>query len=133
MRLSFYRIETLVIKPEHPLTPTVTSILRVLLYFGCKSILQSIDTEGVHVMASRFSTSCLFFRAKMATVSMNEVESLKDTFRIRERRENNHDMEDLMTGTDDIKLLSTPSLRDLDISQPASTICFHQANLQSIS
>lgn len=69
----------------------------------------------------------------MATVSMNEVESLKDTFRVRKRRENNQDMEDLMTGTDDIKLLSTPSLRDLDISQPASTTFFLQANLQSIS
>ncbi len=65
----------------------------------------------------------------MSSTSMDEVESLKDTFRKRERREDNHEMEDLMTGADDIKPFPTPSLRDLDSGQPASITLFLAANL----
>lgn len=47
---------------------------------------------------------------------MHEVESLKYTFCIREGREHDHDVEDLMTRTEDIKSSFTPPLGNLHLS-----------------
>ena len=46
-------------------------------------------------------------------MSMSKVESLQNTFRKRERGEDDHDVEDLMAGTPDVECSLAPSLRNL--------------------